>query len=93
MNRLKEMLKNILFILVIIIIFKALVTYQLAKTEFQTYDYTVTSGDTLWNIAADICEDNNDLYIKNVISDIKSINNLENPIIYVGQTIKLPIYN
>lgn len=93
MNRLKEMLKNILFILVVIIIFKTLVTYQLAKTEFITYDYTVNIGETLWNIAADICNNNDDLYIKNVINDIKNINNLESPIIYEGQIIKLPIYN
>lgn len=93
MKRVKELIKDVLFILIIIIIFKTVVTYQLAKTQYETYEYTVNHGETLWNIAADICEDNEELYIKNVIKDIREINGLETPTIYVGQTINLPIYN
>ena len=93
MKRVKELIKDVLFILIIIIIFKTVVTYQLAKTHYETYEYTVNYGETLWNIAADICEDNDELYIKNVINDIRDINDLENPTIYVGQTLKLPIYD
>jgi len=93
MKRVKELIKDVLFILIMIIIFKTVVTYQLAKTQYETYEYTVNNGETLWNIAADICEDNDELYIKNVINDIREINDLENPTIYVGQTIQLPIYN
>ena len=93
MKRVKELMKDVLFILIMIIIFITVVTYRLAKTQYETYEYTVNNGETLWNIAADICADNDELYIKNVINDIRDINDLENPTIYVGQTIQLPIYN
>lgn len=93
MNRLKDMVKNIIFILLIILVFKTLVSYQLAKTQYQTYEYSVKYSDTIWNIAAKICSENEDLYIRKVVADIKEINSLDSSTIYIGQTIKLPIYN
>lgn len=93
MKNLKQMIKNILFILVLIFIFKAFMSYQLAKTEYKTYNYTVNANDTLWNIASNICSKNRDIYIRKVITDIKEINNMSESIIYEGQTIMLPIYN
>lgn len=93
MKNLKQMIKNILFILVLIFIFKAFMSYQLAKTEYKTYNYTVNANDTLWNIASNICSKNTDIYIRKVITDIKEINNMSESIIYEGQTIMLPIYN
>ena len=93
MKNLKKMIKNILFILVLIFIFKAFMSYQLAKTEYKTYNYTVNANDTLWNIASNICSKNTDIYIRKVITDIKEINNMSESIIYEGQTIMLPIYN
>lgn len=93
MKNLKQMIKNILFILVLIFIFKAFMSYQLAKTEYKTYNYTVNANDTLWNIASNICSKNTDIYIIKVITDIKEINNMSESIIYEGQTIMLPIYN
>lgn len=93
MKKVKELLKDVLFILILIIIFKTVVNYELAKTNYETYEYTVNSGETLWNIATKICDKNQDLYIKKVINDIRDINDLENPTIYVGQTLQLPIYN
>lgn len=93
MKRLRKMLKNIFFILIVILIFKTLISYQLARTQYETYDYSVKGNDTIWNIAAKICSENEDLYIRKVILDIKEINNLEDSTIYIGQVIKLPIYN
>lgn len=93
MENLKKMIKNILFILVVILFFKTIISYQLAKTEYKTYDYTVHANDTLWNIASEICTYNEDVYIRKVITDIKQINNMKESIIYEGQTIMLPIYN
>lgn len=92
MKKIREMIKNILFILVIILIFKALISYELAKTEYKVYEYTVKGNDTLWSIAGQICDKNEELYIRKVIVDIKEINELEDSTIYIGQTIKLPIY-
>lgn len=93
MKNLKKMIKNILFILVLIFLFKTVISYQLAKTEYQTYNYTVNANDTLWNIASNICSKNKDIYIRKVITDIKEINNMSESVIYEGQTIMLPIYN
>ena len=93
MKNLKQMIKNILFILVLIFIFKAFMSYQLVKTEYKKYNYIVNAHDTLWNIASNICSKNTDIYIRKVITDIKEINNMSESIIYEGQTIMLPIYN
>ncbi len=92
LKKVKEMLKNVLILLIIIIIFKSFISYQLAKSEYLTYDYLIRNNDTLWTIAQDICSQNNKLNIRNVINDIKYINDIENSTIYSGQIIKLPIY-
>ncbi len=89
MKKLKKILKNILLIVVVLFLFKAAISYQIAKTEYKTYDYFVVNNDTLWTIARKISNDKN---IRNVIIDIKEINDMDNSIIYSGQTIKLPIY-
>lgn len=92
-EKVKEMIKNIIALFIIIIVFKTLLSYQLAKSDFKTYDYMVKKNDTLWIIASRICDENEELNIKNVIIDITDINNIENSTIYSGQVIKLPIYN
>lgn len=93
MNKVKEMAKNIFLIFIIILLFKTLISYQLAKTEYKTYEYSVKGNDTLWSIATQICDNNDDLYIRKVIIDIKEINELDDSIIYINQILKLPIYN
>ena len=85
MKKIKEMIKNTLFILIIILSFKVLISYE-------GQAYIVKGNDTLWTIAGQICDKNDDLYIRKVIVDIKEMNKLEDSIIYIGQTIKLPIY-
>lgn len=90
MKKVKELSKNILLILIFILLFKLVLTYQLAKTEYKTYDYTVQSQDTLWTIASKISDEETN--IRNTIIDIKEINQMEDAQIYEGQTIKLPIY-
>lgn len=92
MKNVKEMVKNILFILAIIFVFKSIISFELAKTEYKSYEYVVKGNDTLWTIAGQICQKHEELYIRKVIVDIKEINQLEESTIYIGQTIKLPIY-
>lgn len=91
MENIKKMIKNVALIVAILLLFKATISYQIAKTEYSTYDYLVVSNDTLWTIAGEICDE--DKNIRNVIIDIKEINDIKDSTIYVGQTIKLPIYN
>ena len=90
MKKVKELSKNILMILVFILLFKMVLSYQLAKTEYKTYDYTVQTQDTLWTIAAKITDEESN--IRNTIIEIKEIYEMEDAQIYAGQTLKLPIY-
>ena len=92
MERLKNLVKDVIFILLVIIIFNMLISYQVAKTEYKTYEYTVEKGETLWDIATKICKEDENLYVRNVIKDIRNINNLPDPTIYKGQVIMIPIY-
>ncbi len=92
LEKVKEMLKNVIILFIVLIIFKSFISYQLAKTEYLTYDYLVRNNDTIWTIAQHICSQNNKLNIRNVITDIKYINDIEKSTIYSGQIIKLPIY-
>lgn len=48
----------------------------------------VSKGDTLWSIASDFCNDNED--IRSKIQDIKELNNI-NSSIYIGQELKVEI--
>lgn len=91
MENVRKMVKNIILIVAVLLLFKAAISYQIAKTDYNTYDYLIVNNDTLWTIAGQICDENKN--IRNVIIDIKEINNLKDSTIYVGQTIKLPIYN
>ncbi len=93
MKKVKEIARNIIIILLILILFKATISFELAKTQYETYEYLVTKNDTLWTIASRIIPEGKNLNIRKVIYDIKEINCLEDSIIYSGQTLMLPIYN
>lgn len=47
---------------------------------------TVSKGDTLWSIARNYYQEND---VRNIVEEIKSINNLTNSNIKVGQELKL----
>ena len=53
-------------------------------------EYTVQSGDNLWNIVKDFYNLSDDSDISTKVDDISTYNNIENPnIIYVGQILKM----
>lgn len=85
--------KNIIIILVMIFIISIFLNKNFCKekTNFQTC--TVKESQTLWNIANNICKENENLNIRSVIFDIKKANNLDNNLIYVGQVLQIPIYD
>lgn len=67
-------------------------TYSCTKIDYKTV--YVTRGDTLWKIALD--EQNKNSYYKNkdvrdIIYDIKEINNLNVSDLKIGQELKIPI--
>lgn len=59
-----------------------------AKTEkYETEEYVVQDGDTLWSIAEEFKNNNQD--IRDYIYDLRNLNNLDDCIIYPAQTIKV----
>ena len=50
--------------------------------------YVVQPGDTLWSIADGIAEPGTD--IREVISDVKSLNALESSSLQIGQSLMIP---
>lgn len=84
---------------VLIIIFGMLLILFLALNnaysngEIKYKQEYIYSGDTLWTIAEDEAK-NNKYYenkdIRNIISEIKQINNIQNGELKVGQKIEIP---
>lgn len=89
-----NLLQGIVIMFIIISSFGIATSSAVAKKDIKTEIYIVNENDTIWNIAKKICKKNKDkdLNIQNVIIQIKKVNNFSNSDIYVGQTLKLPIY-
>lgn len=89
--------KFIFNIFILLLLFTAISFFtskSFGKREIHTYDYTVSTSDTLWNISKTVCKNSNDknLNIQSVVKDIKYRNNLVESDIYVGQVLQIPIY-
>lgn len=90
----REFIFNVFILLVIFIGISFFTSKSFCKRETHTYDYTVSTSDTLWNISKAVCKNSNDkdLDIQSVVKDIKYRNNLVGSEIYVGQVLQIPIY-
>ena len=51
---------NILIIFILILGVSFFTSKSFGKREIHTYDYTVSSNDTLWNISKDVCNKSNE---------------------------------
>lgn len=87
-----KIIMDIVFILIIISIFNLIISNQLEKNILDYKEYVVRSGDTIWSIAMDLVDNNRKIYIKSIINDIKTLNSLNDVLIYEGQEILLPVY-
>lgn len=84
---------------IVIILFICIILLLISKCTLSHVDITYTKtyiefGDTLWNIAKEQQNNNNyykDKEIREIISDIKRVNNLKSCNLSVGQEIKIPI--
>ena len=90
-------LKKFIRALVIVIGITILITFLATKSiysyeKLKTKTIYTNKGDTLWNIALD--EKENNKYYKNknireIVYDIKQINNMQDSIILPGETLKI----
>lgn len=78
-----------------LVIFTASVLFLIDKKEVHSsYYYSeheeiqVLQGDTLWNIAIEYLSPGDD--IREVVYDIKKLNNMDTGYIYPGDIIKMP---
>lgn len=84
---------SILIILICIVIIFSKNTYSNGEISYkENYIY---AGDTLWSIAKYEIENNKyfeNKDIRNVVDELKSVNNFSSSELYEGQKIKIPIY-
>ena len=72
----------------VIIMFLVLIfSFTSAKENVVYEDYTVTSGETLWTIAAENKKADED--IREYIYELQELNNIKDCMIYPNQTIKI----
>lgn len=91
----KKFIRSICIILGLIFVLSLIFAKStLSHKEVEYVSISVTQGDTLWGIAEDL-QSTNDYYknkdIRYIISDIKSINNLESSNLYVDQELMIPV--
>lgn len=91
-RRRKNVKNNVFIIFAFVLAILVFSKSCFAETKLDVKEVTIQSNDTLWDIASNICQDNEKLNIQNVIIDIKDINGLDSSDIYVGQTIYIPKY-
>ncbi len=87
----KTILLIVLAIISISLITSANKSYSKVEIQYKT-EYA-SSGDTLWSIAERESENNNyykDKDVREIIYDLKKINNLSNSNLAEGQEIKIP---
>lgn len=91
----KKFLRSIIIIL--LAIFALSIVFAKSSLSHREKEYitiSVINGDTLWNIAENL-QNNNEYYsnkdIRYIISDIKNINNLTTSNLYIGQELIIPI--
>ena len=91
----KKKFKRAIFIVVFLSILGIILlsNQTLSHGKVKTKTISVSNGETLWTIAGRELEENNfyeNKSIREVIYNIKSVNNLENSYIYEGQELIIP---
>lgn len=92
----KKFIRSI--ILLLFLIFVVSIIFSKATLSYKQLEYTticVDHGDTLWKIAEEQKE-NNKYYkkkdVRDIVYDIKKVNNLNSSDIYVAQELKVPTF-
>ena len=90
----KKFVRSICFILLVIFILSLIFAKSsLSHKEIEYTKFYVEKGDTLWTIASYLKSNNNyykDKDVRDIILEIRRINNLESCNIYVNQELLIP---
>ncbi len=86
----QALLISILLILIISFCLFRVFGSNREEVEATQIKYTVCRGDTLWNIAQEYKQDNQD--IRDYIYEVKKINNMTDSCLYEGQVINIINY-
>lgn len=92
----KKFVRAIILMIGVIFFINILIPYRSFSHQQISYKtVSVLKGDTLWNIAKEEME-TNEYYknrdIRDVIYEIKKVNNLESANLKVNQTLQIPTY-
>ena len=85
-NKKRFVLSISIFLVIIISIFN-LCFAKTIEVETEEEEYVVQTGDTIWSIAGEFKNNNQD--IRNYIYELRNLNNLDDCIIYPGQVLKI----
>lgn len=89
----RKFMRSLIIVIGLIMISLLGINYTYSKTEISYREDYILEGDTLWSIAED--EVNTNQYyknkdIRNVVYEIKKINNLQDGNLSIGQKILIP---
>ena len=94
-NKLKFIRTTTLMVLSIIGLFIIFSKSTYSKVEVGYTEDLVCKGDTLWSIAEEQAETNKyfeNKDIREIVYELKEINNFDSSSLYQGQKIRIPIY-
>ncbi len=92
----KKFLRLIVIVIGVIIFINLLIPDKSLSHQKLAYKtIAISNGDTLWTIAK-VEQEKNSYYkgkdIRDIIQDIKNVNNLKNSSLKINQTIEIPTY-
>ncbi len=88
----KKFIKNMVLVILFIILLSIIANNMQAHEEYEYINLIVIEGDTLWSIARKQQTQNEYYYnkdIREIIQDIKKINNLNNSLLMPGKELKI----
>lgn len=83
-----KLVKTIIALSIILLILIPLTPRVHSQSKVTYSKFTVSSGDTLWTIASQFINKNDD--VRELIYNIKKVNNLNSAIILPGQELLIP---
>lgn len=92
----KKFVRSLILIIIgVILLLFITLNNTYSNGEIRYKDEYITYGDTIWEIAKKECKENKyfeNKDVRSIVKEIKSINNIENQTLQVGEKILIPTY-